>query len=231
MNKQKFINICKDNNFICDKQALANIEQYILLLQQWNEKINLTAIVENEQVYDKHIMDCLFPTFKYPLKGDGVDVGSGAGFPGIVWAIFYPDINITLIEPTLKRCNFLNEVKQQLNLSNVTILNKRSEDCIHLRNSFDFASARAVANLSIICELVLPLLKNNGIFYALKGSKAMQEYQMATNALKILNATLIDTQSYICEDSGTHITLYIKKLRDIEKKYPRNYAQIKKKPL
>lgn len=231
MNKQRFADICQQNGFAFNDLTFNKVEQYIDLLQQWNNKINLTAITETSQVIDKHIMDCLYPTFKYPLRGNGVDVGSGAGFPGLVWAIFYPDIKITLIEPTLKRCNFLNEVIKQLNLNNVTVLNKRSEDCLDLRNSFDFASARAVASLSIISELVLPLLKNNGLFYALKGSKAMEEYTQAGNALKVLNSNLIDTSSYLCEDSGTHITLYIKKLKDIDNKYPRNYAQIKKKPL
>lgn len=231
MNKVKFINLCYENGLQIDQEDLSKLDKYIELLQQWNEKMNLTAIVEYEQVLDKHIMDCIYPTFKYPIHGKIADVGSGAGFPGIVWAIFYPNCSFTLIEPTLKRCHFLNEVKNQLQLDNVIVINKRSEDCKELKNSFDIVTARAVANLNILSELCLPLLKDNGRFYALKGSHANDELENAHNALRQLMGRFIDCCEYICEDDGHHITLIIEKTGKIDDKYPRLYSHIKKKPL
>ena len=234
MTKDQFYDQCKINNLALTDLQKEQLDKYLFLLQETNKVMNLTAITEEHEVYEKHYYDCLLASFNLDFNNKSlVDVGTGAGFPGLVYAICYPNLNVTLVEPLTKRCNFLNKVKDELNLTNVQIINQRSEDFVKTaRGKYDFATARAVAKLNILLEIITPLLKINGIFIALKGRQGEDELIEASNAIKLLNLKVIDvkkTKLLTVEDE--RVNIYIKLEKMISTKYPRAYSQIKKKPL
>ena len=207
-------------------------KKYVLLLQDWNEKMNLTAITETGEILEKHFYDCILPLSCQKLEGNVADIGSGAGFPGVVWKIVTPDIHMTLVEPTGKRCTFLKEVIQKLGLENIEVINKRSEEfVVQARESFDVVSARAVANLRVLSELTLPLVKKNGVFIAMKGSRGYEEAKEAEHAVSVLGATLEHTQDVSLFSGDARVNLFYRKTADTPDQYPRNYGTIKKKPL
>ena len=234
MTKDQFYDQCKINNLALTDLQKEQLDKYLFLLQETNKVMNLTAITEEHEVYEKHYYDCLLASFNLDFNNKSlVDVGTGAGFPGLVYAICYPNLNVTLVEPLTKRCNFLNKVTDELNLTNVQIINQRSEDFVKTaRGKYDFATARAVAKLNILLEIITPLLKINGIFIALKGRQGEDELIEASNAIKLLNLKVIDvkkTKLLTVEDE--RVNIYIKLEKMISTKYPRAYSQIKKKPL
>lgn len=231
MNSNTFKQVLEDHGFNHDDGTIEKTMKYLELLFQWNQKMNLTAIDTLETALDKHILDCLMATCGLTMEGHGADIGSGAGFPGMVWAIYFPNITMDLIEPTTKRCLFLNTVIESLGLTNVNVINKRSEDCMDKRESYDFVSARAVARLPLLLELCTPLLKVGGTMLALKGSVAMEEIHESSHAMDVLNISLVSTNTYTCEDGGNHITLVLTKHCSTPKGYPRNYSVMKKHPL
>ena len=233
MNKIEFFNKCKENNLILSEMQMNQLHQYFLMLVETNKVMNLTGITDENEVYEKHFYDSLIFSFELDLNDKKiVDVGTGAGFPGLVLAICYPNSQITLVEPLTKRCNFLSSVVNELKLDNVTILNKRSEELNEYREYFDIATARAVARLNILLELIMPLVIVNGLFVGLKGRQGEEEILEATNALKLLNSKVINVQKVsLVTDNDTRINVFIKLLNKINNKYPRNYSQIKKKPL
>lgn len=233
MNKETFYNKCQENGLILNTNQKNQFDQYYHLLYETNKVMNLTAIIEEDEVYEKHFYDSLLFSFELDLNNKTlVDVGSGAGFPGLVIAIAYSLCEVTLVEPLTKRCNFLNKVIDELKLNNVKVINARAEDLSMYRSSFDYATARAVARLNILLELIMPLIKVNGIFVALKGKQGNEEIEEANNALKILNSTIIKTQQInLITDLDNRINIFIKLNKDIDKKYPRNYSKIKNKPL
>lgn len=210
---------------------------YMRLLQEWNEKINLTAIVEDEEVIKKHFIDSIkaFKRDEFKNAKTLIDVGTGAGFPGLPIAIMKDDISVTLLDSLNKRVNFLNTVISRLELSNVTTIHSRAEDGarnIKLREKFDIATSRAVANMSVLSEFCLPYVKINGSFIALKGPSVDQEIKESVGAIKILGGELVD----ICEVNieGTelrHNLVVVKKIKECSKKYPRKAGSITKNPL
>ncbi len=204
--------------------------QYYQLINEYNQVMNLTGIDDLYGVYLKHFYDSLTAC---KLIDDDVktiaDLGSGAGFPGIVLAIYYPEIKFSLIEPLTKRCKFLAIVVEKLGLKNVEIINERAED---ITKKFDVVTSRAVSRLNILLELAMPLVKINGYFIALKGAQAQVEIKEAQNALKELSSEIIVCDQIILPfEESKRENLKIKKLKVTNKKYPRNYGQIKKKPL
>ena len=222
-----------ENNIILNDKQIESYETYSKLLQEWNKVMDLTAIDEETQIIEKHFYDSLISAkyFKYENQ-TLLDIGSGAGFPGLVLAIAFPNLKITLLEPTLKRCNFLNKVIDELGLTNVEVINSRSEDLSSLREKFDYATARAVARLNILCEIIAPLLKVNGTFIALKGKQGEEELLEASNALKKLNLSIEKIQKVnLLTDNDERINIFLKLDQKIDAKYPRNFSQIKKKPL
>ena len=231
MNRYTFKQQLIHYGFNHDDQTIQKTMDYLYLLFEWNQKMNLTAIDTLDSALDKHILDCLMATRGLTMNGHVADIGSGAGFPGMVWAIYFPDITIDLIEPTQKRCVFLNTVITSLGLTNVNVINKRSEDCNDLRESYDLVAARAVARLPLLLELCTPLLKVGGTMLALKGSIAMEEITESKHALSTLNMVLSSTTTYTCEDGGNHITLVLTKTSATPKQYPRNFSVMKKHPL
>ena len=246
MIKEKFIKILKEeslkNNIELNQAQLEDLYNYKNMLIEWNLKMNLTAITDDYEIIIKHFIDCLQCT-KYINKNEQndtkiIDVGTGAGFPGIVVAIFFKNkVNITLLDSLNKRLIFLNEVKEKLNLKNVEILHKRAEECAHdinYREKYDYVLSRAVASLNILLEYTIPYLKLNGYALYLKGDNINQEINESKKALKILNSEITDNYNYILinkEKQFNRNILKVKKLQETIKKYPRIYGKIKKSPL
>lgn len=204
---------------------------YADLLIEWNKVMNLTAINDYQDIYVRHFDDCKSLS-KYLKPGQLVaDVGSGAGFPGIVLAIECPDTRFVLIEPLQKRVRFLNEVINVLGLANVEVINKRAED-LKMFEYFDVAVARAVSGLNILCELMAPLIKVNGQLILMKGPKLQLEIEQAKNAFLELSLCLDRVDYYSLSGSDVLLgNVVINKVGKTKRKYPRLYGQIKKKPL
>lgn len=205
-------------------------EKYEQMLIETNKKFNLTSIDDPDLIRIKHFEDSL--TIKSYIN-DGMkvlDIGSGAGFPGIPLRI-EKDFDLTLIDSVNKKVNFMNQVIEELDLKNTRAIHVRAEDFAkEHREEFDMVISRAVANLSTLSEYALPFLKVGGIFIAMKGPKAEEEYEDAKNALKILGGELINIDSMDLH-GNTRKNILIKKVRSTKKKYPRGKNLPKKKPL
>lgn len=207
-------------------------DEYYKFLIEENEKYNLTAITEKDEVFYKHFLDCAKVLEYIDLSGKVIcDVGSGAGFPGIVLKILCPSLKLYIIEPIGKRCNFLNMLVKRLDLKDVVIINDRAENVKQYRNYFDYVFARAVSNLPMLIELCIPLVKVSGSFIALKGSNYQEEIDSSMNALDELKSLVLEIDTYELEDYGLHSIININKKSKTPDKYPRAYAQIKHKPL
>ena len=231
MNKEQFREALQQNNIILDEKQIHQFEQYLRLLQEWNQKMNLTAIVEEEEVWEKHFYDSIVPFMGTEFE-TMADVGSGAGFPGIPLSIVWPKRQFTLIEPLTKRCKFLQVVKDELQLKNVNIENARAEDYVKQnRSKFDVVSARAVARLSILLELCIPLLKGKGKFIALKGSAGKEELKNAKPAIDALKVKVEQIKEFELGQEGERTVITFVKTAPTPKQYPRSYSLIKKKPL
>lgn len=208
--------------------------KYYNFLIQENAKYNLTNITNKEEVYIKHFYDSIQIKETVDLNNINTlcDVGSGAGFPSIPLKIMFPHLHITIIEPTLKRCNFLKQLVDMLELDNVTIINDRAENMKEYRDYFDVVCARAVASLAILSELCIPLVKEQGYFLAMKGSMFQDELTSSRNAIKLLDSSLVKVYEYdLPNNCGHHSIIAIRKDKKTNIKYPRNYSMIKKKPL
>ena len=191
MRQEEFVQALQTLHIALSDTQLLQLQEYAELLKTWNEKMNLTAITEYEEVLEKHFYDCIIPLKNAYVQGSVLDVGSGAGFPGLVWKIMKPELQVTLLEPTGKRCTFLKEVISHLHLENILVVNERAEEfVVDHRESFDVVTARAVANLNVLSELCVPLVKVGGYFYALKGAKGKEEELSASKAMTILGMEL-----------------------------------------
>ncbi len=194
--------------------------------------MNLTAITDEPEIVEKHFYDCLLPT-DHDLLDDKLicDLGTGAGFPGMVWAIAYPKCVVTLVDATGKKCMFLNEVIKELNLTNAFVVNSRGED-LDMREHFDIVTARAVAPLNILLEVCVPLIKEKGLMIAMKGAKGKEELADAKKAVQKLYLKVINiNEQALPNDEGVRYNIILKKEKKTEKKYPRSWAEIQKKPL
>lgn len=216
---------------ICDKLNL-----YGNLLLEWNERINLTAITEPIEVLYKHFYDCIlfFKNVNVPQNAKVIDVGTGAGFPGLVLKIVRPDLNVTLLDSLNKRIMFLNDVIEKLNLKNITAIHSRAEDGgtnKNYREKYDIACARAVASMPVLLEYCVPFVKIGGQFVAMKGPNVQEEIALCDNAIKQLN---IEKPTIICETlTGNEQRAFVcfKKISQTPPKYPRNSGKIAKQPL
>lgn len=230
MTQEEFVRRCRDLHIDLDAHQLEQFETYRKLLSEWNEKMNLTAITEPGEVYEKHFYDSVAPFAGLQFE-TFCDVGTGAGFPGIPVKICFPKTRLVLVEPLKKRCRFLEEVVSQLGLCDVEILSVRAEDLnLFWRESFDVVTARAVARLPILLELLAPLVKTGGTVVALKGKAGLEELAEAEKAVGILGLKQPQVEK-LEEEEGTRINLYFEKEKPTSARYPRNYGQIKKKPL
>ena len=211
--------------------------KYMRLLQEWNEKINLTAITEDEEVIKKHFIDCIKAFKSDAIKNarNIIDVGTGAGFPGLPIAIMNPNVEVTLLDSLNKRINYLNTVVRELGLKNVTTIHSRAEDGARkpeLREKFDVATSRAVANMAVLSEFCMPYVKKGGYFVALKGPSIDEELENGSNAIKILGGELKDIIEISIEETDLkHNIVEVKKIKTCPKTYPRKAGTITKKPL
>jgi len=217
------------------EQQLSQLEVYARLLREWNEKMNLTAIVDDEGIALKHFLDslALLRHAEIPTGARVADVGTGAGFPGVVLKIARPDIELVLIDSLQKRLNFLQEVLLQTGLS-AKLVHARAEDAGHdqsLRESSDFVTARAVANLSVLAEYCLPLVKVGGVFAPMKTAEAEQEIAEAKPAIAALGGKIREVQLYELPVCGGRSVVIVDKTSSTPPKYPRQGTKISKKPI
>lgn len=208
---------------------------YMNLLIEWNEKINLTAIVEPKEVILKHFIDSLTIS-KYIEKNSYVaDVGTGAGFPGIPLKILREDLNIVLVDSLNKRINFLNEVIKELDLKKIKAIHSRAEEFgqnREHREKFDIVTSRAVANLSTLSEYLIPLVKIGGKSLCMKGPEIEEEINNAKKAIKILGGIISNVYQFNLPQSDIQRTIVeINKIKNTEKKYPRKAGTPAKEPL
>lgn len=229
MNKDEFI---KETNLLginLTNEELAKFEEYKELLKEYNKKFNLTSITNDNEIYLKHFYDslCIMKAQELLNSSSLLDIGTGAGFPGIPVAIVNKDIKITLVESNKKKCEFLKVVKDSLNLQNVEIINARAEDFAKTnREKFEVATSRAVANLSILLELEFPALSVGGVLIALK-SNVQEELENSKSILKELNGTIKKTIEYTLPyEESKRTLLIIQKQLPTNSKYPRQYSQI-----
>ena len=209
------------------EDQISAFNKYYELLYEWNKKINLTAITEPKDVAIKHMVDSL-SCFKADLFKENtslIDVGTGAGFPGLPLKIFYPSLKLTLLDSLNKRVKFLQLVVDELGLKDVEVIHARSEEAARnkkYREKFDLATARAVARLPIICEYCLPFVKDGGTFIALKGRQYEEEATQAQKAIKVLGGEISDIMPVkLPEIDDKRAVIYIKKIKSTPKTYPR----------
>ncbi len=232
---EKIVPLCAEFGLELDKTAIDRLNLYGNLLLEWNEKINLTAITEPVDVLYKHFYDSLlfFKAVNVPKNAKIIDVGTGAGFPGMVLKIARPDIELTLLDGLNKRLVFLADVLEKLNLE-AELVHSRAEEGgknEKYREQFDFSCARAVANLPVLSEYCIPFVKKGGYFVALKGASAKEEADAALNAYKILGC---DKPTIICETlTGNEQRAFVisKKISQTPTKYPRHGNKITKSAL
>lgn len=230
MNLDLFIEETKKLGITLTELQLKKLNQFYELLISWNQKMNLTRIIEKEDVYLKHFYDSLTLSKVIDLNQDLTlcDVGSGAGFPGIVLKICFPNLKITLLDSLQKRVNYLNEIIKELALKDIQAIHTRAEDYAKQnREKFDIVTARAVANLKMLSELCIPMVKVNGLFIAMKAN-IEEEIENSTEILKRLDSKIekIETFYLPIENSIRNIIL-IEKLKPTNTLYPRRIEKIK----
>lgn len=231
MNIETFIKEVEKLNISVTKENLASLAKYKDLLVEYNKKFNLTAIKSDEEIYLKHFYDSLTLIKACSLNGNLklLDIGTGAGFPGIVLKIFYPDLELTLLDSNHKKIAFLEVVIKELNLKNVTCINSRAENLPKTyREYFDIVTSRAVAHLRILLELSIPYLKVGGKLIAMKGLSE-DEIKESAKILEKLDSTIVDTIKFNLPIEGSNRSLVIiQKNKKTNEIYPRSYDKIVK---
>lgn len=223
-------------NINLNENQVQQLMDYAALLKEWNEKINLTAITDDEGIATKHFLDSLTAIKTGFVKGKVIDVGTGAGFPGLVLKIAQPEIKLTLLDSLNKRINFLKEVSHNLSIDEgIEFIHSRAEDGgknRNLRGQFDTVVSRAVANLTVLSEWCMPFLKEGGYFLALKGPLADEEIKDAKRAIKILGGRIEDVfEAQIPFTDLKHKIIIIKKVGQTPMKYPRKPGIATKTPI
>ena len=217
------------------EEQLEKFYLYMNILLEWNEKINLTAITNEEEIILKHFVDSLTIN-KYIEEGKSIiDVGTGAGFPGIPIKILRKDLKVTLLDSLNKRINFLNEVIEKLDLKNIECIHGRAEEFGKNKNhreKYDFATSRAVANMSTLSEYLIPFVKVGGKVLAMKGDKAEEELEEAKKAIKLLGGKVENIDNFYLPDSDIKRNIIIiKKIEKTERKFPRKPGTPAKEPI
>mgnify|MGYP000043086828 FL=1 len=221
---------CSTWNIPLTGAQLDLLDRYAELLVSYNEKVNLTAITSPEGIEDRHFADSLLFAAQPEVSGRLVDVGTGAGFPGIVAKIYKPDLELTLMEPTGKRVDFLRYACAELGLTGVEFAKERAEEAARKiwREQFDVASARAVAALPVLCEYCLPLVKVGGRFIAMKGPEADAEAKAAANALKKLGGQYEETRAFTLPDGSARGWCSAKKYRRLRRFTPETAEKLQR---
>lgn len=236
MIKNLLQNYIKDYKITLTENQYEQFQKYFELLAEWNEKMNLTAITDESGVALKHFADSLslLNFVDIPQNSSLADVGTGAGFPGIVLKIARPDIKLTLIDSLNKRLVFLGEVCAQLGIE-AELIHSRAEDGARdekLRESFDFAVSRAVARMNVLSEYCLPYVKVGGAFCAMKGAQANEEFKESLNAINTLGGKIENKYFFeLPENGGERAIAVVRKVKNTPQKYPRQSGKIKAKAL
>ena len=234
MNIEEFINETKKLGIDVTGEQLEKLEIYCNFLLEYNTHTNLTAIKNREEVYLKHFYDSLTLVKSIDLTSieNLLDIGTGAGFPGMVLKIFFPNLQIYLVDSNNKKIKFLNELKDKLNVDKVEVINDRIENITpRFINSIDVVTARAVTNLPVLVELALPLVKVNKYFIAMKGN-AQEELENSEYAITYLGGKIEDVKEFaLPHDAGKRMLIAIQKTQKSELNKLRPYEKIIKKPL
>ena len=230
MTIEEFVNKVKELNINITDDILSKLDIYYKFLVEYNSHTNLTAITDKNDVYLKHFYDSLTIVKAIDLNTVNtlIDVGTGAGFPGMVLAIMYPNIKVTLLDSNNKRINFLNELRDKLGITNVETIHERSE--IYAKNHkdmYDIVTARAVKNMKELTELCLPLVKVDGYFIPLKGN-IEDELDNAKDIINAINGVVEDVISFELPNGDNRNIIKIKKIDKCPDKYPREYKEIVK---
>ncbi len=233
--KNKIIDLSKKININLTEKQITDFYDYMNLLIEWNKKVNLTAITEMDDVILKHFIDSI-TILKYLKEDDRIiDVGTGAGFPGIPVAIMNSNFNITLLDSLNKRIMFLDEVCKKLELKNIKTIHGRAEDFgqdNQTREKYDISVSRAVANLATLSEYLLPFVKVSGICICMKGPDAENEIEEAKFAIKEFGGKIEKVEKFMLPDSNMERNIIIiKKIKETPKKYPRKAGTPSKQPL
>ena len=239
MNPEQFVQELSKRNFKLNENQINQFNQYFTSLIETNKKVNLTRITEKDDVYLKHFFDSITPLFAFGeifAKSQTLcDVGAGAGFPSIPLKIMVPELRVTIVDSLGKRLNFLQELVTQLDLKNVALVHGRAEDVgqnKQYREQFDIVTARAVANMAVLSEYCLPLVKKNGNFIALKGPKAEDELNSSQKALKTLGGkTTAVKELQLPQSTEDRTLILVKKVQATPKKYPRQAGTPHRKPI
>ncbi|MBR2179109.1 MAG: 16S rRNA (guanine(527)-N(7))-methyltransferase RsmG [Selenomonadaceae bacterium] len=223
-------------NIELNDNQLEKFDIFYDLVVEWNNKVNLTAITDPSDFAIKHIIDSIsiWNDDKFQSVESMIDVGTGAGFPGIPLKIYRPHIKVTLLDSLAKRINFLRAAVDLLQLENVELIHSRAEDAAHssaLRETFDLAVSRAVARLNILAEYCVPFVRVHGYFAALKGSNIKEELQDAKGAVKLLGGKDVECIKIILPNDNERNLIYIKKASKTVGKYPRKAGVPERKPL
>ena len=226
---------CRENHITITENQKANFEIYSKMLVEWNEKMNLTAITEESEIAVRHFIDSISILKYIDIKPDAslIDIGTGAGFPGIPVKIMRSDIKLTLLDSLNKRLIFLSELCRAIGI-NADIVHARAEEYAQkagYRESFDYAVSRAVANLPSLCEYCIPYVKKGGMFIAMKGSDAENEIALSGKAINTLGGHLEKVHGFVLPDQSRRNIIVISKIADTPEKYPRRGTKISKNPL
>ena len=226
---KKFIKALQEIDIELNDKQIKQFDIYYKTLIEWNEKMNLTALTELEDVYFKHFLDSIYLAKSLPLESQSLlDVGSGAGFPSIPLKIIFPTLRVTIIDALKKRIGFLEHLTNLLDIE-VNLIHGRAEE-FKKKESFDIVTARAVANLNMLSELCVPFVRKDGYFITLKGSNYEKEIELIDNALNELNFELDNVYTY--KILGVeHVLLRFIKTGITPSKYPRKFKKIKSTPL
>ena len=224
-------NILEKRDIILSDKMLEQLDEYASFLIEYNQKINLTSIVEYDQILDKHFYDSLLAADR-KLTGTLVDVGTGAGFPGVVLKIVFPELKVILLEPIKKRCVFLEELIEKLNLEDIKVENIRGEDyALEHREEYDYVTARAVSNVSNLIEICGAMVKVGGYFICLRGKDGGMEILEAKKAIKLMGFEIENGHFEQLINGDLRYINYFKKIAKTSLKYPRKYNIIKRNPL
>lgn len=232
---EKLIEMLSEIDVNIDEEKANLFKKYMDLLLEWNEKINLTAITEEDEIILKHFVDSLTIAKYLGENKKIVDIGTGAGFPGVPISILKQDLNVYLVDSLNKRINFLNEVKEKLDLKNVIPLHFRAEEFgknKDYREKFDIAVSRAVANLSTLSEYLIPLVKVGGKVICMKGSNTQEEVNEAKFAINELGGKIVQIDEFVLPKTDMKRTIIIiEKIKNTPPKYPRKAGLPAKQPL
>lgn len=237
MKPEVFYQTLAEQGFVLSEFQKQQFHRYFQLLVEWNEKINLTAITAEDEVYLKHFYDSLAPILQGYIPNESIrllDIGAGAGFPSLPMKILYPQLEVTIIDSLNKRIHFLHLLAEELKLDQVQFYHGRAEDFAHhkdFRAQFDIVTARAVARMQVLSELTIPYLKLKGHLIALKASHAEDELEEAKNALSLLFSKVLANVDYQLPNGDPRALTLVEKKKETPNKYPRKAGMPNKRPL